>query len=245
MKIIGKLSGSILGGLLTTNIIGILIGGITGHLLFDYNFNSKSEDIQIDEDCYSNNANVFTSIINLCYSLINLKGNISTTEIASIKYFFRNEFKFEKKDIKQIDEMISNLCQYPFSINIDKTILSINNYCEYQDKILITELLFYIAISDRRITEDETNFIFNITQKLNIQSNDYIKIKNLFTPDEDNFYSILKVNENATNEEIKSAYRRLVNIYHPDKHRDEEYNDKERFQKIVKAYQEIKKQRKF
>ena len=46
-----------------------------------------------------------------------------------------------------------------------------------------------------------------------------------------NYYEILGVNEDAGQDEIKRAYRKLVVIHHPDKG-----GDKEQFQKIQEAY---------
>lgn len=48
---------------------------------------------------------------------------------------------------------------------------------------------------------------------------------------QDNFYNILGVNENATQEEIKKTYRKLARETHPDKGGDEE-----KFKKISEAY---------
>lgn len=57
-------------------------------------------------------------------------------------------------------------------------------------------------------------------------------------------YTILEVDRNATPEEIKKAYRRLVNKYHPDKvaHLGEEFKKlaEKRFKEVQEAYQKIK-----
>ncbi len=48
-----------------------------------------------------------------------------------------------------------------------------------------------------------------------------------------NYYDILGVNQNASEEEIKKAYRRLAHKYHPDK----KGGDEKRFKEINEAYQ--------
>ncbi len=57
-------------------------------------------------------------------------------------------------------------------------------------------------------------------------------------------YTILEVDRNATPDEIKKAYRRLVNKYHPDKvvHLGEEFKKlaEKRFNEVQEAYQKIK-----
>lgn len=50
----------------------------------------------------------------------------------------------------------------------------------------------------------------------------------------ENYYDILGINRDATQEEIKNAYRKLAKKYHPDSSGSQ--GDKDRFQKIQEAY---------
>ncbi len=50
------------------------------------------------------------------------------------------------------------------------------------------------------------------------------------------YYSILGVQKNSTNDEIKSAYRKLANKYHPDKTKGDKKAE-EKFKEINEAYQ--------
>ena len=56
-------------------------------------------------------------------------------------------------------------------------------------------------------------------------------------------YDILDVSPSADQDEIRAAYRKLANQYHPDKvaHLGEEFHDmaEERFKEIQKAYDEL------
>ena len=59
--------------------------------------------------------------------------------------------------------------------------------------------------------------------------------------DSSDFYKILSINKNATNEEIKKAYRKKILIFHPDKNSDPQASEK--FQKIRIAYQFLSDQK--
>ncbi|MFB6307586.1 MAG: DnaJ domain-containing protein, partial [Flavobacteriales bacterium] len=60
-------------------------------------------------------------------------------------------------------------------------------------------------------------------------------------------YKILEVDPNASDEEVKKAYRKMAVKYHPDKvnHLGEKFKKatEEKFQKVQSAYEQIKKER--
>jgi curved DNA-binding protein len=50
------------------------------------------------------------------------------------------------------------------------------------------------------------------------------------------YYNILNLDRNATDEEIKKAYRKLATKYHPDKTKGDKASE-EKFKEISEAYQ--------
>ncbi|OHD18263.1 MAG: hypothetical protein A2Y34_05860 [Spirochaetes bacterium GWC1_27_15] len=236
----GKLVGFALGILISSNILGGLIGLLIGHILFDRLATNDNEEYFIEDSLYVENTNIITFIIKLCYGLVNQKEDILLTEVDTIKQFLRKEFGIDKLYISKVDLIFSNLMDDKSNLNVDSVIHSINHYCSYDEKQKIIELLFVVAVSDKNISKEEIDYIHNVYHKLKVKLNDYLKIKNKFIKEELEYYKILGVNESATDAEIKTAYRKLVNLHHPDKVKEADY-DKEKFQQIVKAYNELKK----
>ena len=60
-----------------------------------------------------------------------------------------------------------------------------------------------------------------------------------------NPYEILEINRNATDEEVKKAYRELAKKYHPDNFKDNPLSDlaTEKMKSINEAYDQIQKER--
>ena len=60
-------------------------------------------------------------------------------------------------------------------------------------------------------------------------------------------YTVLEIDKNATDEEIKKAYKRLAMKHHPDKVAtlgpDIQKSAEEKFKKVQEAYETIKKER--
>ncbi len=69
----------------------------------------------------------------------------------------------------------------------------------------------------------------------------------MFKEDLDSAYKVLNIDSNATDLEIKKAYRKMANKFHPDKiaHLGEEYQEiaQEKFKSVSDAYHKIKKDR--
>ena len=76
---------------------------------------------------------------------------------------------------------------------------------------------------------------------------DIASIKAMFVQDTGYAYKILEIGPEASDEEVKKAYRRMAMKYHPDKlanmGEDIQQAAQEKFRKVSEAYQSIKKER--
>ena len=69
----------------------------------------------------------------------------------------------------------------------------------------------------------------------------------MFAKDEEAIFRVLEILPDASNDEIKKAYRKMANKYHPDKvsHLGKEMQKmaEEKFKAVNDAYQRLKKDR--
>lgn len=99
------------------------------------------------------------------------------------------------------------------------------------------------------MSESESNVIREIAGYLQLGRSDFESIKAMFFKNTDSAYTILEIDKNATDAEVKKAYRKMAKKYHPDKlgHMDEAYRKgaEEKFRKVQEAYEQIQKERGF
>ena len=130
----------------------------------------------------------------------------------------------------------------------------------YETRLQILYFLFGIAQADGYVSSDEVNQIEQIAYYLRLERSDYESIKAMFTtangsryqqqntqrntPDA---YNILGISRNATDAEVKQAYRNMAKKYHPDKVITEDEAIKkgaeEKFKQVQQAYEQIANER--
>jgi DnaJ like chaperone protein len=125
----------------------------------------------------------------------------------------------------------------------------IGQHLDYSSKLQLLHYLFGISSSDGQTKLNEVELIKQISGYMGVGASDFNSIKSMFYSDTHMAYSILGLQPNATNDEIKKAYRKMAVEYHPDKvsylGEDIQNSAKEKFQKINEAYESLKKERGF
>ncbi len=125
----------------------------------------------------------------------------------------------------------------------------VKNHLDYYSRLQLIQMLYGLANADGRIDPDENRILADIITGLGIKSRDHMSIKAIYFKDEDGAYKVLGLTREATDDEIKSAYRSLVRKYHPDKvsHLGDEFIElaEEKFRALNEAYEQIRRERGF
>ncbi len=127
--------------------------------------------------------------------------------------------------------------------------LQIKDMMDHPSRLQLLHFLFGIAQADGMVTDDELSQISTMALYLGISTLDFESIKAMFYDDMDNAYKILEIEKNATDDEVKKAYRKMAKKYHPDRviHLGPEHQKgaEQKFKKVQNAYDLIQKDRRF
>ena len=216
------------------------IGGILGFI-----FGSMYDGMQSGAYEYrtTQRGDFSVSLMVLAAAVMRADGKVMRSELSYVRMFFERNFGPEEagKNLYLLKEILKQ------DINLREVCMQIQTYMEYASRLQLIHFLFGIAQSDGKFDPREVNVIQQIAQYLNISQPDFDSIKAMFIKDTKSAYRILEITPDATDEEIKKAYRKMAVKYHPDKvsHLGEDVQNaaKVKFQKVSEAYEQIKKER--
>lgn len=192
---------------------GGIIGGISAFLLVKELIDNKDESVDILE----------LSLLRLSSLMIKVDGNIDNEEVKVVRAFFFKNFGNEKatKLFKELKK------SPPIPSNLDDILEVIKIRVEPIKLYSIIQFLYTISIADGYLAVSEDEFIFKVGKKLGFKVDRLKEIRNQFVEKKNSSESNdakksshlkkLGLSGNPTKEEIKKAFRRLAQEYHPDK----------------------------
>ena len=132
-------------------------------------------------------------------------------------------------------------------VNIESVCAQIRQNTNAATRLQLLHYLTGIARADGDVCSDEISMLKRISAALSIPVRDSESVFAMFDKGIDAAYQILEVDKNASDEEIKRAYKKMAVKHHPDKVSslgpDVQRSAEEKFKKISVAYEKIKKDR--
>ena len=248
-----KIAGAIIGYFLTgRNFIGGVVGFLIGSLLDNFNVINAKKNGQKGNNIFDyyqqhasqSNQDFATMLMALSAAVMKADGKILKSELEFIKSFFVQQFgpQFSSTHLQTLKHFLDAK-----EIPLEQICRDIVFRTQAEVRIQLMHYLFGIAKSDGHVAEEEIQVLKRISVLLEIPARDFDSLKGMFYRNVNSDFEVLGITANATDEEIKRAYRAMAVKHHPDKvtHMGEEYQKgaKEKFQKIQEAYENIKKAR--
>ena len=216
-------------------IIGFAIGSAFG--------NSSNTEEYIGGTTQQRDFNV--SLLVLSAAVMKADGSVKKSELDYVKRFFLTNFGQERaeKYILMLREILKQ------DIQIYDVSQQVGRFMDYSSKLQLLHYLFGIASADGTTHDNEVDVISVISKYMGISSSDFQSIKAMFVQQVDSAYKILGIDANATDDEVKKAYREMAKKYHPDKVAylgdDVRKSAEQKLQEVNEAYDKIRKQRGF
>ena len=221
-------------------VIGGPIGAILGYTIASMNTNQAGYRSIGPK---TKPADFIISVLVLFAKVMKADGQLLKSELDYVKQFLIKQLGSKQtlqlmgvfKDILKQDYPLKDVCW------------QIQKSMDHPSRLELIHVLFGLSAADGHMHQDEIRVINTISNYLNINNQDFNSIKAMFIKNSDSAYKILEIKPNANNDDIKKAFRKMANKYHPDKvaHLGSEMQKlaEDKFKAVNDAYQSIKKER--
>jgi DnaJ like chaperone protein len=185
------------------------------------------------------------ALLVLSAAVMKADDKVMRSELEFVKSFLKQNFGPAQAD--QLVRMLRDILQKPIAVREVAEQVRFN--MDHPKRLVRLQYLYGIAQSDGHVHTSEVEVIRRIAIWLGISEKDRLSIEATVIPQHNNAYTVLEISKEATDAEVKKAYRRLAVKFHPDKVQDlgEQHKKaaQERFVAIQDAYERIKKERGF
>lgn len=241
---LGKWIGSALGWILSGgNVLGAIAGYCIGSLLSDatstaerengFNGNGKTfrndySDTQFNQRPFEEDRNSFLfSMLVLSSYIIKADGKIMHSEMNCVRNFLRNNFG--EQAVRQGEDILLKLFEMQkqqgattFKETIRKSCVEISFHMNIGQRLQLLDYLIIIAKVDGTVSPEEVYALKEVAAYLGLSAQDVDSMLNMEASSNqqiglDEAYKILGISPNATNDEVKAAYRKMALKHHPDR----------------------------
>ena len=185
------------------------------------------------------------SMVVLSAAVMQADERVLKSELDYVKQFFRTNFG--QAQAEQLTLALREALKNP--VDVRGVCMQIRANMPHAKRLLLLQYLYGIARADGNVDPREVDLIRRMAAALGISDKDRASIEAPFHSDKPDPYTVLEIGRDASDAEIKRAYRRLALKFHPDKVRDmgEAYakQAKTRFLEVQEAYENLKKVRGF
>ena len=182
------------------------------------------------------------SLLVLSASVIKADGKITDKEIATLRSFFSRNFGAWAAD--EAEELVREIANKDY--NLYDVCMQIRSCMDYSQRLQLYHYLVSLGACDS-LHQREIDILETIATYIGLSKTEVDSIFAQFRPSNDSNYKILEITPDATNDEVKKAYRKMAIKYHPDKvatlGEDIQKAAEEKFKAVSQAYEAICRER--
>ena len=167
------------------------------------------------------NSFLFSLLVLSAY-IIRADGKVMHSEMETLRSFLRRNFG--EVAVEQGDSIIRNIFNQQkqmgamaFESIIRDCCFQIAAHMNSAQRLQLLSFLAELAKADGRIDPSEVKALRNLAQWLGFDARILDSMFNLDKHDTQSAYKVLGISPNATNDEVKAAYRKMALQHHPDR----------------------------
>ncbi len=165
------------------------------------------------------------SLLTLASYIIKADGRIMHSEMEAMRQFLRTNFgelavsQGEQIMLRLFDRQKQMEAQQPGSYRqtISDCCGQMRQLLDNAQRLQLLSLLAMLAKADGHVSSEEVNALRDVTAMLGLSESELNSMLNLGSTTLKDAYAVLEVSENATDDEVRAAYKRLVVKHHPDR----------------------------
>ena len=234
----GKWIGGVLGWA-ALGPLGAIIGYYIGSALEDDSRSESGTDPRYDQ---GERNSFLISLLVLSAAVIKADGKVTSAEIAKQREIFARNFGAQAAN--EAEKIVKEIVHKDF--NIYEVCGQVRSCMDYSQRMQLYHYLVSLGACDG-LMQCEVDILEVIATNIGLSKGDADPILALFRPSNDANYRILGISPEATDEEVKKAYRRMAVKYHPDKvatlGEDVQKAAEEKFKAVSQAYEAICRER--
>lgn len=234
----GKWIGGVLGWAVL-GPLGAIIGYYIGSALEDDSRSESGTDPRYDQ---GQRNSFLISLLVLSAAVVKADGKVTSAEIAKLREFFARNFGAQAAN--EAEKIVKEIVHKDF--NIYEVCGQVRSCMDYSQRMQLYHYLVSLGACDG-LMQCEVDILEVIATNIGLSKGDADSILALFRPSNDANYRILGISPEASDEEVKKAYRRMAVKYHPDKvatlGEDVQKAAEEKFKAVSQAYEAICRER--
>ncbi len=178
----------------------------------------------------------------LFVELARVDGVISRLEVRVIREFFEQHSKLDSTAIEAVRVALKAQLRHA-ARDLEVVMPAARQQTDPSKRQEVVRWMYELALVDGPLTNSETNALKRIVDAFELGEAQRRAIAEQFLGTGRAHYTTLGVPETATDDEVRSAYRRLAAEHHPDRAPSPEAT--ERFRQVKDAYEALKQIRGF
>lgn len=252
-----KWIGGWLGWINSQSVLGAIAGFVIGAVfdaISDSKTETKDEFVQpepIKQQEGNRNSFLFSLMV-LSAHVIQADGKIMHSEMGLVRQFLRQSFG--ENAVEQGNDILLKLFDYrkkngesTWQRQIQEACKEMSIHMEEEHRLQLIAFLCEIAKADGKLDETEITALRTVAVNLRIDANVVEQMLHLGGQSLDDAYAVLGITKDATDDEVRKAYRKMAIQYHPDRVAtlgdDVKESTTKKFQEINNAKERIYKAR--